>query len=414
MIDFVNPAERGAKVFSANIDAIAEAIMFTSSSIQVNESNKSLIDNLLSCDLGYLDAEKNTLHLRNFVIEFVNFYKNRKKRNISAPDISGLIDRIKTVSTDYALSKVEDPESAEVLKVEASDLIIELSNNISENMTNFADQCFEYLSLFNNYDMKMRKAEQSLKTAKMLITALEILSPNTMDELAVGDADLQRVISKRLKPSVFEAIEEMNHSHHRLDKQLFEWKKDIKTQERINLIDALHRHFANNRTLNADIDFNKAPDSFRRVPLIKLKARADIYLEDFENTLSAVAQTANQKRVKKDGPVVEKERPPVEKATHTIVKAVSPLDKAAFFFFDAFGSPAINEISAKNAYIRLEPGCKFEYWISRLLYEFELNHSNHLELQLVGETDAKYNGNYYISDIVFRRKDSNGKVMQCA
>jgi hypothetical protein len=58
MIDFVNPAERGAKVFSANIDAIAEAIMFTSSSIQVNESNKSLIDNLLSCDLGYLDAEK--------------------------------------------------------------------------------------------------------------------------------------------------------------------------------------------------------------------------------------------------------------------------------------------------------------------------------------------------------------------
>ena len=154
MIDFVNPAERGAKVFSANIDAIAEAIMFTSSSIQVNESNKSLIDNLLSCDLGYLDAEKNTLHLRNFVIEFVNFYKNRKKRNISAPDISGLIDRIKTVSTDYALSKVEDPESAEVLKVEASDLIIELSNNISENMTNFADQCFEYLSLFNNYDMK--------------------------------------------------------------------------------------------------------------------------------------------------------------------------------------------------------------------------------------------------------------------
>ncbi len=41
---------------------------------------------------------------------------------------------------------------------------------------------------------------------------------------------------------------------------------------------------------NADIDFNKAPDSFRRVPLIKLKARADIYLEDFENTLSAVAQ----------------------------------------------------------------------------------------------------------------------------
>ena len=95
-------------------------------------------------------------------------------------------------------------------------------------------------------------------------------------------------------------------------------------------------------------------------------------------------------------------------------KAVSPLDKAAFFFFDAFGSQAINEISAKNAYIRLEPGCKFEYWISRLLYEFELNHSNHLELQLVGETDAKYNGNYYISDIVFRRKDSNGKVMQCA
>ena len=88
--------------------------------------------------------------------------------------------------------------------------------------------------------------------------------------------------------------------------------------------------------------------------------------------------------------------------------------KAAFFFFDAFGSQAINEISAKNAYIRLEPGCKFEYWISRLLYEFELNHSNHLELQLVGETDAKYNGNYYISDIVFRRKDSNGKVMQCA
>ena len=119
-------------------------------------------------------------------------------------------------------------------------------------------------------------------------------------------------------------------------------------------------------------------------------------------------------RGKKDGPVVEKKRPPVEKATHTIVKAVSPLDKAAFFFFDAFGSPAINEISAKNAYIRLEPGCKFEYWISRLLYEFELNHSNHLELQLVGETDAKYNGNYYISDIVFRRKDSNGKVMQCA
>lgn len=57
MIDFVNPAERGRR-FSANIDAIAEAIMFTSSSIQVNESNKSLIDNLLSCDLGYLDAEK--------------------------------------------------------------------------------------------------------------------------------------------------------------------------------------------------------------------------------------------------------------------------------------------------------------------------------------------------------------------
>jgi hypothetical protein len=88
MIDFVNPAERGAKVFSANIDAIAEAIMFTSSSIQVNESNKSLIDNLLSCDLGYLDAEKNTLHLRNFVIEFVNFYKTERNATFPHPTLA--------------------------------------------------------------------------------------------------------------------------------------------------------------------------------------------------------------------------------------------------------------------------------------------------------------------------------------
>ena len=413
-MDFVNPAEHGAKIFYHYIRAITEAIMFTNASIQVNEQNKTMINDLLSVDLGSLDAERNTLHLKNFAIEFVNFYKNRKKRNISVPDIDGLVEQIKTVGKDYALSKIEDPLSADVLKIEVSDLIIELANIISENMTNFADQCFEYLSMFNNFDMKMRKAEQSLKTAKTLISALERLSPNIMDEFAVGDADLHSIISKRLKQSVFEAIEEMNHSHHRLDKQLFDWKRDLRIQERINLIDAFHRHFANNRNLDINIDFKHAPESFRRVPRMKLVARSNIYVDEINTELSLIAQGANLKRIKKIADEVEEKRPPVEKTTKSIEKELSALDKAAYFFFDAFGSPAINEISAQKAFTRLDPQCEFEYWISRLMYEFGMNHSGILEINLVGETDAKYKGNFYISDIVFRRKLHKEQVAQCA
>ncbi|MDQ9021846.1 hypothetical protein RFI02_12090 [Acinetobacter sichuanensis] len=113
-MDFVNPAERGAKIFYHYIDAITEAIMFTNASILVNEQNKTMINDLLSVDLGSLDAERNTLHLKNFAIEFVNFYKNRKKRNISVPDLDGLVEQIKTVGKDYALSKIEDQLSADI------------------------------------------------------------------------------------------------------------------------------------------------------------------------------------------------------------------------------------------------------------------------------------------------------------
>lgn len=413
MSDFINPAERAAKVFSNYIDPIAEAIIFTNSSITLNESNKAMINDLLACDLGSLDSEKNTLHLKNFVIDFVSNFKNRKKRSISAPDISGLVERIRTVGNDYALSKVEDPDSAEVLKSEVSDLIVELSNSISENMTNFADQCFEYLSMFNNFDMKMRKAEQSLKTAKILISAIEGLSPNFMDEFAVGDADLHSIIAKRLKPSVFEAIEEMNHSHHRLDKQLFDWKKDLRTQERINLIDAFHRHFANNRGIDTHIDFREAPQSFRRVPRTKMVARADIYNEDFNLDLILMAQTANLKRPKKIETQVEEKRPPVERSSKSVEREVSALDKAAHYVFDAFSSPVINEISAQQAFMFLDTQCEFEYWISRLLYDFEMNHSEYLEVHLVGEHDAKYQGNFNISDIVIRRKDSKKQEEKC-
>ena len=48
------------------------------------------------------------------------------------------------------------------------------------------------------------------------------------------------------------------------------------------------------------------------------------------------------------------------------------------------------------------------------MYEFEMNHSGILEIDLVGETDAKYKGNFYISDIVFRRKLHKEQVAQCA
>ncbi len=90
MIDFVNPAERGAKVFSANIDAIAEAIMFTSSSIQVNESNKSLIDNLLVLRswVSWIREKKHAAHLRNFVIAVCRIsIKTERNATFPAPDI---------------------------------------------------------------------------------------------------------------------------------------------------------------------------------------------------------------------------------------------------------------------------------------------------------------------------------------
>ena len=38
------------------------------------------------------------------------------------------------------------------------------------------------------------------------------------------------------------------------------------------------------------------------------------------------------------------------------------------------------------------------------MYEFEMNHSDILDIDLVGKNDARYTGNFYISDIVFRRK----------
>lgn len=55
-MDFVNPAEHGAKIFYHYIRAITEAIMFTNASIQVNEQNKTMINDLLSVDLGSLDG----------------------------------------------------------------------------------------------------------------------------------------------------------------------------------------------------------------------------------------------------------------------------------------------------------------------------------------------------------------------
>lgn len=405
MTDFINPAEKASKVFNAHINAIAEAVLFNNSTIPVTEENKSIVEALQNADLGYFNTDKNSLNLRNFVVEFVKHFKN-KRNTVTAQQIDSLIHQIQAVTADYATTKINSPECADYLKNDASDLIVELANAIWESTANFADQCLEFLSLFNNLDEKIKRAQKNIETAKLLVSAIDVLSTNRMWELAVGDSDLEAVVAKRLMPNVYQATSEMRNSLKRLNDKLFEWKKDKIAQQKNNMIDAFHRYLTSSFKLNLDIDILNAPKFFHRLPCKDLTARADVRNYVQEKILVALTESANAKRKAKVEEAQEIEYEAVEHAVEILEREPDQIEIAIGFFFEAFQIDQDKVLTASETFEILEPGCDYDFWLSSLTTAYRNDHQSYLDIEFDEEQDPRFTGNSRVYDLQISVKES--------
>ncbi len=408
MSELEYPAAKAAKALNNYIENIGNAIVFNNAIVPVTDDNEYLIKVLNKAELGYFNTEKNGFNLYNHVISFVTYYEKKRRVTDSSKQIHKLISDIRANISEFETTKLKSVEDAEIYKDEISEGIVELANTIFESCYDFSTQALQDLALFNNLEVRIQRIEKTIRILSSLTEVMGALSTNAMLELGASDKDLESLVVTKLIPVFMICSQEVKYSASKLNKQLFDWKQELSSQKKSNMVDAFHRFLKGKSALNLEFDEAMAAEVFYRVPCSELISYADLDAEEEQETLRELGSKALSKREKRIDQQKERANLPAVKEGNAVVEqSLTALEIATSHFFEALvvAGGKHQQLSGVETYALLMPGCDIDFWLITLTSHYRNRFKNQLKMEFVESIDPIFDGNSCVSDVIISRTD---------
>ncbi|MBP6437138.1 MULTISPECIES: hypothetical protein [Acinetobacter] len=414
MSELEYPAAKAAKALNNYIEHIGNAIVFNNAIVPVTDDNEYLIKVLNKAELGYFNTEKNGFNLYNHVISFVTYYEKKRRVTDSSKQIHKLISDIRANISEFETTKLKSVEDAEIYKDEISEGIVELANTIFESCYDFSTQALQDLALFNNLEVRIQRIEKTIRILSSLTEVMGALSTNAMLELGASDKDLESLVVNKLIPVFIICSKEVKYSASKLNKQLFDWKQELSSQKKSNMVDAFHRFLKGKSTLNLEFDEATASEVFYHVPCSELISYADLDADEEQEMLRELGSKVFAKREKRIEQNKNQENlPDVREGSEVVEQPLTALEIATSNFFDALlvDGGKHQQLSGVETYELLMPGCDIDFWLIALTSHYRNRFKDKLNMEFVETIDPIFDGNSCVSDVIISRTD---KLQQIA
>ena len=240
------------------------------------------------------------------------------------------------------------------------------------------------------------------------------LSTNTMLELGASDKDLESLVVNKLIPVFIICSKEVKYSASKLNKQLFDWKQELSSQKKSNMVDAFHRFLKGKSTLNLEFDEATASEVFYHVPCSELISYADLDADEEQEMLRELGSKVFAKREKRIEQNKNQENlPDVREGSEVVEQPLTALEIATSNFFDALlvDGGKHQQLSGVETYELLMPGCDIDFWLIALTSHYRNRFKDKLNMEFVETIDPIFDGNSCVSDVIISRTD---KLQQIA
>lgn len=406
MTEQKHPASKASRALANHIELIGHAISHQHAIIDFSAESEPTIKSLNKAGLGYFDFDANGFVLHSNIVRFVSYYDRQGRINNNTGQIASLINEIKDSAEFYVFAKQKNTQDTQIYHAQLKELIIQLSSVLIENCLNFSSQVYEHLIVLSDLEVRIKANEIAIERLKHLSDTISILTPDKLFEIGAVDKELERLLTRRLAPTLFSCQKELLNAGHVLNEYLLRWKKDLEIQQKNNLVDALHRFLKSNR-LRPQLDDTYAPSEFFAVTRSNLTAYADLSSPDDQEIYRELAVKANEKsehrfQVEAEIDIAET----ITKNEEILIKP-SALQLAVVHFFEAIQhQQSQQQLSAVSCYEILKPEININSWLLTLVSYFR-DHQSEFELPLalhfIEEQLPNYDGNRLVYDIIVKK-----------
>lgn len=402
-----SPSHKPAQALARHIDVISAAVNDHNGIIDDTPDNQHTIKSLSKAGLGYYVADLGGLNLHTTTVRFVRHFEQRQRFQISGGHIATLLQSIADNAELYRLARHKSPDDGDLFRRQLFDQINELAGALMELSEHFAGQVYEELRVIADLDLRIRANERILTRLSELNDTLSGLTPDHLDEIGARDNELERLLFRRLKPTIDQCQRDTIDAVHRLREDLLQWKKDRHAQQTNHLLDAFSRHYKRHPDYSPDPGIlSTAPAPFYHTGLT-LHAYADLSDPDAQERYIDFAAKAAAKRGHHHAAQPVPQSTTVTSADHSITETIPPFEQAIIQFFDALQRPDGHAtLSAVDTYPILQPGSDLDTWLLAIATHYR-DYRDSFAIPLGIEYQEQpvfgYNGNHIVSDLIISR-----------
>lgn len=405
-----HPAHTAITTLKNQFPLISQAVAEQNGILYPDADNTTALHKIQRAELAYPIDDGQALQLHSPVIALLQHYERRADFKNHAGYFAALMDEFRDSADMYEYAKDKNHHDKTQYENKLNELIYTIIRNLEDICTDFAENVYQRLENIADLELRIKENQRALTQLDKITHIFNGITPAYLDTIAQQNHTTQTLINRRLAPAIGRNLNQLSDAADRLRRCLLRWQKDLKNQQRNQLLDALSKHYQNHPQYTPDYALYGDYPCHRRQPKRPTAHYADTTHPNADQYYNALATQAAQYLAQPLDDSTPPQSTTITDTTHStpIYTRLSPLQSAINHLYRSLQDPkGPTKITAIEAYHQLNPQTKLSHWLRSADMYYRNNRDNfHPTISITyHETqDPRYNGNQTIHDFTLTRQ----------
>ncbi|MGB4343833.1 MAG: hypothetical protein WBJ03_09485, partial [Moraxellaceae bacterium] len=266
---------RHLKLLGARAEAIADAYASDRGRLNDAEAPPAVIDELVQRRIANRSGMDAEARLSSHLVKHLDVAMNTARIRQLGLDIGAMVDDIRDSTNRYLQIKGVNASDARTFLEMAEDSANALCDSLQEEAADVWGLIQDEFSVVDSLEAKIILNRSRLERTGKLVTALESLDLQELNELAMGDRRLRPLFGIMLPVAVESSRQNLGDALTQLTQMLFQFEQ---LERRAALVKGFIRHFRQHRDYQPQ-DYSAqvvVPDLFRTIAPVIARPAADI------------------------------------------------------------------------------------------------------------------------------------------
>jgi len=379
--------------------------------VPFTESNNSTIDALTKHRLAYLVDDEYGVQIHSSVKKLLDRVTSRTRFRERHGEFHSQISNLEYAIDSYRRSQMKASNRNHQYLSEIREIVIELNDALMEAVASFHKVVADEFSVITDIDEKIRQIGRCKKEIENINNVFAHLTVKQIREWVQTDIDLEHILLRILKSSIDSALKDLASANRKLVEMLAKLQSDKKASRLNSLIDVFSACYEEEQGYQPSIEYIEVlPECFSITKNMEMRAYGNVDSERNTEMLSKLAiaalSNADAKSRDKTQPLDKIEVEDVRSKEEQ--RGLDEVDEGLEMLFEAIKDENITApISAVDSLDKLGIDISVEDWLLLVDGYYSAQKdilSSLIEVHEERSIELPYDGNIFVSDIVFRKR----------